>query len=90
MDFFFLSRNCRSYGGAYCLTSYLPKASPKGEVIMSWWYWGSEQDLTLNLSREDAEKLEAKGGRKLEFGEALNLTTGEVFNVENAPRLERG
>jgi hypothetical protein len=86
MDFY-LSRSSKMYGGAYSLTSYLPSAPPPSEVLLTWWYWGNENDLHVNLSATDGQKLEVKLGKKLDFGEAVNLTTGEIHKVETAPRL---
>jgi hypothetical protein len=85
---FYLSRNTAVYSGGYTLTTYLPKAPPATQSLLSWWFWAAESDLSIPLSAEDAHKIEAKIGRPLELGEAVNLTTGDSIRIENAPKLE--
>lgn len=84
---FYLSRNPMSlYDGSYKVTSYVPKRHDHGAPC--WWYYpNTAKDFTLCLRSEDIDAILKKLGKEVEPGTCVNLTTGDVVRLEDAPKL---
>lgn len=78
---FWLVRDPEVYSGTYRLSTYLPKRSPSGAP--AWYFFRSDDeiDFAMDVSTDDARRIEARLGNEVGFGEAVNLATGEVVRL---------
>ncbi len=94
----FISRNPDHNCGGYIMTNYMPYRNPhydefkvkSGEVlgqldVGTWYYHGTKTNVGFSkqLDKKDLKEL----GIELAEGHCINLTTGEVISLENAPSV---
>lgn len=86
----YLVRNTQQCGGGYTLCNYIPYAPSENDTFLCWWFYGHDRikhAFSIVMHSNDAEHMVLASGQKLDYGQCLNLTTGQLTDIQNAPKL---